>query len=284
LSRVDTSTGVDIAARPVGVFDSGVGGLSVLREIVRELPHEHVLYVADSRHAPYGDRGEDFIVRRSRAIVEFLVREQAKAVVVACNTATGVAIASLRAAFAIPIVGIEPAVKPAAASTRSGVVGVLATSRTLASAKFKRLLEQHGSGVRVLAQACPGLVEQVEAGDLSGPGTRSLVARYVAPLVAQGADTIVLGCTHYVALIPMMREAAGPAVDVIDPAGPVARELGRRLREVGMLARSGRAGRQRFWTSGDPDRVGPVIGRLWTADIDIERLPPQYCEVEEKEE
>jgi glutamate racemase len=262
--------------RPVGVFDSGVGGLSVLREIVAVLPHETTLYVADSRYAPYGDRDEAFIARRSRAIADFLVSKGAKAIVVACNTATGVAIAGLRAACPIPVIGIEPAVKPAAAATRSGVVGVLATRRTLESGKFQRLLQQHGAGATIITQPCPGLVEQIEAGDLSGETTRRLVAGFVAPLLARGADTIVLGCTHYVAVIPLIRERAGPDVQVLDPARPVARELERRLDECGLRA-SGPGGQQ-FWTSGDPARVGSVFDRVWGHPMEVRALPPEFCE------
>ena len=159
----------------IGVFDSGVGGLSLLREVRRELPHEDVIYVADSGHAPYGDKPVEIIRQRSSAIVGFLVRQGAKAVVVACNTATSVAVDGLRRDWTIPIVAIEPAVKPAAATTRSGVVGVLATGQTIASPRFARLTDTFAAGVEVIAQPCPGLVEQIEKGDLSGPAPRALL-------------------------------------------------------------------------------------------------------------
>lgn len=213
------------SADPVGVFDSGVGGLAILREIRHELPGEDLLYVADSGHAPYGDKSTALIEERSLAIAEFLVSQHAKALVVACNTATGVAIKALRARFQVPIVAMEPAVKPAAAHTRSGVIGVLATSRTIASDNFARLHERFGSEVKILMQACPGLVEQVEAGNLSGDRTRALVEQYVLPLVEQRADTLVLGCTHYPFLAPLIREIAGTGVAIIDPSPAIAREL-----------------------------------------------------------
>src|SRR5574340_1031098 len=190
--------------KPIGVFDSGVGGLSVLREIRRELPGEHLLYVADSGHAPYGDKPRQMIEARSVAIVEFLLNRGAKAVVVACNTATGASVETLRARFAVPIVAMEPAVKPAAESTKSGVIGVLATSGTLGSGNFARLHQRFGAKVEILVQACPGLVELVEAGDLSGDRTRALIEKYLVPLLAQQADNIVLGCTHYPFLAPLM--------------------------------------------------------------------------------
>lgn len=267
------------ARGPIGVFDSGVGGLSVLREIRRALPHEDVLYVADSGFAPYGDREADFIERRSDAIVRFLVREGTRAVVVACNTATGVAIDALRARFSIPIVAIEPAIKPAAVSTRSGVVGVLATTATLSSSKFASLLDRHGAAVQVVVQPCPGLVEQVEQGDLDGPTTRALVARYIEPLLQQGADTLVVGCTHYTFLTPLIRACAGPEVLVIDPAPAVARELRRRLELEGLGPRTdGEPATDRFWSSGPLDQAARVLGQLWAGGTVVRALPPEFCE------
>ncbi len=258
---------------PIGVFDSGVGGLSVLREIRRELPGEHLLYVADSGHAPYGDKPAELIEARAVAIVEFLISQRAKAIVVACNTATGVAIRMLRARYALPIIAMEPAVKPAAAHTRSGVVGVLATSRTIASDNFARLHQRFGTGVKILMQACPGLVEQVEAGDLQGASTRALIERYVAPLVAQGADSLVLGCSHYPFLAALIREIAGPGVAIIDPSPAIARELRRRLTAARLLSNANRGGTEQFWTSSTPEASRPVIAQLWQANIAMQRLP-----------
>lgn len=258
---------------PIGVFDSGVGGLSVLREIRRELPGEDLLYVADSGHAPYGDKAREAIEARSVAIVEFLLSRNAKAIVVACNTATGAAVETLRARFQVPIVAMEPAVKPAAESTKSGVIGVLATSGTLGSNNFARLHERFGAKADILVQACPGLVELVEAGNLFGDKTRALVEKYLVPLLEQQADNIVLGCTHYPFLAPLIRDIAGPAVSIIDPAGAVARELRRRLANAGQLSDQGHAGTERFWTSGKPDKAQPVISQLWEAAIEVSSLP-----------
>jgi glutamate racemase len=257
------------------VFDSGVGGLSVLREIRRELAAEDLVYVADSGYAPYGDRPAGYVQSRAVAIVEFLIAQGAKAVVVACNTATGIAVDALRARFDLPIVAIEPAVKPAVAETRSGVVGVLATTQTLASEKFMKLLEAHAGNARVLSQPGPGLAEQVEAGDLSGPKTRSLVEQFVRPLVEQGADTIVLGCTHYPFLRPLIQEAAGGGVTLIDPAVPVARELHRRLRAQGLLSPETRKGTEQFWTTGPADQARGVIGQLWTPGVNVRVVASQ---------
>ena len=183
---------------PVGVFDSGVGGLSVLADIRAQLPSESLLYVADSGHVPYGEKSPAYIRARCRKISAFLLEMGAKALVLACNTATVAAIADLRAQYPnVPILGLEPAIKPAAAQTRSGVIGVLATSGTLASDRFATLRDQFAGAAHVVTQACPGLVECVERGDLHSPETRQLLARYVAPLLAAGCDTLILGCTHY---------------------------------------------------------------------------------------
>jgi glutamate racemase len=264
------------AENPIGVFDSGVGGLSVLREIRRELPGEDLLYVADSGHAPYGDKSTQLIEARSIAIVEFLVSQHAKAIVVACNTATGAAIATLRARFPVPIVAMEPAVKPAAAHTKSGVIGVLATSGTIASENFAKLHARFGADVNILVQACPGLAEQVETGDLSGDKTRALIEQYVVPLLEQGADTIVLGCTHYPFLASLIQEIAGPTVAIIDPAAAIARELRRRLASIKQLSPEARAGTERFWTSAVPGKAKPIISQLWQADIDVRSLPKEH--------
>jgi len=260
-------------SNPIGVFDSGVGGLSVLREIRRELPNENLLYVADSAHAPYGDKSDDEIEVRAIAIVEFLVNRQAKAIVVACNTATGAAIATLRARFSVPIVAMEPAVKPAATHTKSGVVGVLATSRTLSSGNFARLSARFGTDVNFLMQACPGLVEQVESGNLSGSDTRQLVERYVLPLLERNADTLVLGCTHYPFLTPLIQEIAGASVTIINPAPAVARELRRRLESIAMLSQGARPGVEHFWSSAKSETARMVIAQLWAAGITVHPLP-----------
>lgn len=203
--------------RPVGVFDSGVGGLSIVREMRRLLPRLDIVYVSDARYLPYGDKPDAFIEARAFAIGEFLVGEGAQALVVACNTATAAAVHALRARFALPIVGIEPAVKPASQATRSGIVGILATAGTLQSRKYAELLERFGHFTRVLSQPASGLVERVEAGDLDGPRTMALLRSYLQPLLDAGADTIVLGCTHYPFLSGAIRAIAGEGVHIIDP-------------------------------------------------------------------
>jgi glutamate racemase len=259
------------AAAPIGVFDSGVGGLSVLRHIRAALPAEDLLYVADSAHAPYGNKSAQFVESRACAIAEFLVARGAKALVVACNTATAAAIASLRARFDLPIVGMEPAVKPAVEATRAGVIGVLATSGTLESGKFAELVGRFGARARVLVRPCPGLVERVEQGDLDGPRTRRLLEGFVVPLLEQGADTLVLGCTHYPFLIPLLRELAGTRVAIVESGAAVARQLVRRLAATDFSPATGQ-GSERFFSSGDPARLEALLPRLWGAGAPVERL------------
>jgi len=257
---------------PIGVFDSGVGGLSVLLHIREELPHENLLYVADSAHAPYGGKSPDEIRARSVALSEFLISRGAKALVVACNTATAAAISTLRERFDIPVIGMEPAVKPAVAATRNGVVGVLATTGTLQSARFAALLENHGQNVRVVTQGCPGLMECIERGELAAPETRDLLGRYLRPLLEQGADTIVLGCTHYPFLKPLIREIAGEGIVLIDTGAAVARQVRRRIEEAGLLSPAQAQGSRDFWTSGDAARGRIVVERLW-GPAEVEPLP-----------
>lgn len=268
----DDGTQMVANQKPVGVFDSGVGGLSVLQALRQELPHEHFLYVGDSGCAPYGDRSARFVVERAITITDFLVNQDAKAVVIACNTATGVAAEPLRVRFAVPIVAIEPAVKPAASRTRSRVVGVLATTGTLASPNVGKLLANYGTDVEFVIQPCPGLADRVEKGDLVSDDTRALVKRYVRPIVDKGADIIVLGCTHYPFLRPLIEEAAGPGVDVIDPAAPVARELRRRLEAASLLNDTAAPGTERFWTTGVLEVMAPIVRQLWGTNVDIAGL------------
>jgi glutamate racemase len=263
--------------QPVGVFDSGVGGLSVLRALRQELPHEHFLYAGDSGCAPYGGRPDAFVIERANTITRFLVGQGAKAVVVACNTATAVAVDALRAQYAVPIVAIEPAVKPAAARTRSRVVGVLATAGTVTSRRMRDLLaRQRDQGVaedvEFVVQACPGLADRVEKGDLTSSETRALVERYVTPIVDRGADVLVLGCTHYPFLRPLIEDVAGPGVDVIDPAMAVARELRRRLEAADLLNRAEQAGSERFFTTGSVEVAGRLVRQLWGPGVGVSEL------------
>ena len=259
-------------SRPIGVFDSGLGGLSVLREVRALLPAEDLLYVADSRFVPYGGRSPDAIRERAECLTRFLVEEGAKAIVVACNTATACAVTRLRTHWPVPVVGMEPAIKPAVHETRAGIVGVLATEGTLASGRFAALLEQYAGACRVITQPCPGLVEAVEAGELRGPRIEGLLARYVTPLLDAGADALILGCTHYPFLRPALAAFAGDHVRIIDTGEAVARQLVRRLDFDGLHAPPGRRGEAAFWTTGDPVAGGEALQRLWDAGARLQHL------------
>ena len=259
---------------PVAVFDSGVGGLSVLREIRNLLPHEDLLYVADSAHVPYGEKSRHFIETRAIFITEFFIRQQAKAVVVACNTATSAAVETLRARFDIPIIAMEPAIKPAAQQTRSNVIGVLATSGTLSSERFASLTARHGNGVKIVVQPCPGWVELVEHGNINNKEAHILVDRYVTPLLEKGVDTLVLGCTHYPFLKNTIQETAGNNVTIIDPSPAVAREVQRRLHHHQLLnSNQNKKGEYIFWSSGDPTQVAHLISILWRERVTVNNLP-----------
>ena len=208
---------------PVGIFDSGLGGLSVLRAVRAQLPAERVIYVADSRYAPYGERDDDFIADRTLAIGEWLVSQGAKALVVACNTATAQSIALVRERLAIPLVGVEPGVKPAALGSKSRVAGVLATQSTLRSARFQALLERHATGCRMLCQPGLGLVQAIECGDVGSPELLALLRGYLQPMLEAGADTLVLGCTHYPFLDAAIRSIVGDRMTLIDTGVAVSR-------------------------------------------------------------
>lgn len=262
---------------PIGIFDSGVGGLSVFREIRAQLPNERLLYVADSGHAPYGNKPTPFVVQRSLVISAFLIEQGAKALVAACNTATAAAIHELRRHFNMPIVGIEPAVKPAVAMTRTGVVGILATDNTLRSDKFAHLLHQHGHRARILVQPGSGLADCVERGDLHSIQTRHLLEGYLAPLLQAGMDTLVLGCTHYPFLITLLRELIGADISVVDPSPAVARRLRDCLVNSDLLAiEDGALRGERYFTSGALEPTTTVMQRLLGTALHLEMLPEPF--------
>lgn len=257
---------------PIGVFDSGVGGLSVLREIRQTLPNESLLYVADSGHVPYGEKTPEQIRERSRSIARFLLSQGAKALVVACNTATAAAVADLRERHDLPIIGMEPAVKPAARATRTGVVGVLATTGTLQSARFAALLDRFAGSVKVVTQPCPGLVEYIEQGELDSPRVLALLRGFTQPLLSAGCDTLILGCTHYPYVRSALESVLPAGVTLIDTGAAVARQLQTRLAILEMTA-SGPPRPGQFWSSGDPQALRRVLPTLWGEPGSVELLP-----------
>jgi len=213
---------------PIGIFDSGLGGLSVLKEVRQQLPHESIIYVADQGRLPYGPRPAEQICQFAGQITQFLLSHNSKIIVVACNTASAAALRHLRATFpGVPFVGMEPAIKPAAEQTQSRVVGVIGTQSTVQSEVFASVVERFAGGVTVIPRACPGLVTQVEAGEFDTPATEALLHTYLDPMLADGIDSLVLGCTHFAFLKPAIQRIVGPAVNIIDPAPAVARQVGR---------------------------------------------------------
>jgi len=216
---------------PVGVFDSGLGGLSVLREVRALLPHESLIYFADSRYAPYGEKPERFVEARTLQVCEWLVAQGCKALVIACNTATMHAVQILRERLGVPIIGVEPGLKPAAAASRSKVVGVLATANTLKSAKFNRLLTSLGGESLFLCEAGIGLVPLIEQGDVSSDAVRQKLDAFLTPMLEAGADTLVLGCTHYPFLSETIEDLVGNRLALIDTGVAIARQLARKLAE-----------------------------------------------------
>lgn len=241
----------------IAVFDSGLGGLSVLKHLRLLLPNADFTYFADQARAPYGDREADEVLTFSREIVGHLTMVPTAAVVVACNTASSVALEPLRSDFvATPIIGMEPAVKPAANATRSGVIGVLATTRTVESERLARLIDTYAPALEVVTKACPGLVELVEDGLLESEHTRNVVTGFVRPLIEGGVDTLVLGCTHFSFLESVIRSAAGPEVTIIDPAEAVAR------RAASLVSSPEGSSSVQFETTGDPVRFRRQLSEL----------------------
>lgn len=265
-------TPIQSVHQPIAVFDSGLGGLTVLRALRAQLPHEDYFYFADTRFLPYGDRPETFLRERGVLIAHALVERGAKALVIACNTATAAAAEAIRAAIDLPIVALEPGVKPAAALTRNGVVGVLATTRTLQSERFQRLVGNHASHLQVLSQACPGLAEAIEMQGPDSPEVESLLDVFVAPLAAAGADVVVLGCTHYPWVAEAIRRRMPGEVSLLDTGEPVARQLDRLLGAAGLLG--GGSGRLTVATSGAPHKVSATVDRLWGEHLPVEHWEP----------
>lgn len=251
--------------RPVGIFDSGVGGLTILQAVRRALPEEDLIFIADQSHVPYGVRPLEEVRSFSVAVLRCLLERSCKLVVVACNTASAAALKHLRTVFPeLPIVGMEPAVKPAAETTQSGVVGVLATPATFQGELYASVVEHFASGVKIMQDTCPGLVMQIEAGNLDGAETRTILERALAPMLKAGIDTVVMGCTHYPFVTPLVQEIAGPGVRVIDPSAAVARQTSRLL-EAHNLCNDGSSGRQAatiYLTTGAADALRRTLQAL----------------------
>lgn len=258
--------------QPIAVFDSGLGGLTVLRALRDRLPQEDYFYFADTRFLPYGDRPEVFLRERGVLIAKALARRGVKALVIACNTATAAAAEAIRAAIDLPVVALEPGVKPAVALTQSGVIGVLATTRTLESERFQRLVGNHAHHLQVIAQACPGLAGAIEAQGPDSTQVASLLDTFVAPLAAAAADVVVLGCTHYPWVAEAIARRMPAGTRLLDTGEPVARQLERLLAASNLLG--GGHGRLTVATSGAPVSVSATVVRLWGTNLHVEHWEP----------
>ncbi len=250
----------------IGIYDSGLGGLTVLRAVRALLPQHDLLYLADTAFCPYGSRPVEEVRERAHVCTNWLVSQGAGVVVVACNTASSAALELLRTEVSVPVVGMEPGIKPAIQASQTGQVGVLATGGTLAGTRFASLVQRFATQVAVHTIPCPGLVEQVEAGDLDGWATRALLEQYLSPLQAQDVDTIVLGCTHFPFLTPLIRELVGPHITIIDTGPAVARQVAR----VASVPVGN--GLMRFVTTGDPVQVAIVLARLNFTEWYVEQI------------
>jgi glutamate racemase len=258
---------------PIGIFDSGVGGISVLRAIRQQMPEESILYFGDQGHIPYGPRPMKQIRDFSQAITEFLLAQGAKIIVVACNTASAAALQYLRETYAdVQFVGMEPAVKPAAERTQTGKVGVLATPTTFQGALYASVVERFANGVELFQNTCPGLVQQIEAGDLGGKKTRLILEDALLPMLEKKIDTVVLGCTHYPFVIPLIQQIVGEGIRVIDPAPAVAKQIRRVLEARERRNLSASNGEVTFYTSGVPDSLRSLLPKLLGESGEIRKV------------
>jgi glutamate racemase len=258
---------------PIGIFDSGIGGLSVLVHIRKQLPAEDLIYVADSLHLPYGTKSTEYVIRRSLLISEFLLDQGVKSIVVACNTATAASVAVLRNRFDVPIIGMEPGVKPGIESSKNGTVAILATDGTLGSEKFKNLMRRFNEQADIIIQPCHGWVELVEKQDNDPPTAESIIRERISPLLQRGVDTIVLGCTHYPFLRHHIERITEGTVHIIDTGEAVARQLKRLLAAHHLLNPSSKAGSEQFWSSAPSTLNARIVSRLWGKPCLLNQLP-----------
>lgn len=272
-------------AAPIGIFDSGVGGISICHAIRRTLPSERLIYFADVGFSPYGNKSTELIHKRSEYIANFLVNKGCKAIVVACNTATVNSIKNLRSLFSVPIVGVEPGIKPAMLNSRTGIVGVLATEKTLSSASFQALKYSFSKTVKVEVQACPEFVHLVENLDHQGEVAEKVAEQYIQPLLDKGVDQLILGCTHFSFLRKAIEACVQGRAEIIETAIPVAAELKRRLYELNIHREyeggSGEGGEEgveeggeEFWSSGTASQVAMKINALWGLDSPVREVRP----------
>lgn len=253
---------------PIGVFDSGVGGISILIELRRLLPAEDLLYFADSRYCPYGTKPSNQIKARTLEIAKILVSKGVKAIVIACNAACTAGLEPIREHYPrLPVIGIEPALKPAQDLSRNGKIGVLATNLTLQGERFLHLVEKYGTGVEVFTQPAPGLADLVEQGQLDTEETKELLQKYLQPLLAKDIDTLILGCTHYPFVRPLIQKICGPSIMILDNGLAIAKQTARMLEQRNLLHSVAQSGEVTFYTSGDAELVKIILHKLWPEPI-----------------
>jgi glutamate racemase len=250
---------------PIGLFDSGFGGLSIWSEIRKAMPEESTHYIADSSYAPYGEKAQSLLLERCHKLTQHLLHKGCKLIVVACNTATTNAISELRASYAVPFIGIEPAIKPAALQTSSKHVGVLATKGTLSSQLFHQTRDLHTQGITLHERVGAGLVEAIEKGALGSPDLRKLLQFHLEPLLAQNIDVLVLGCTHYPFLQPLLKELLPSQVQLIDSAEAVARQTKAVLSQFQLMAPSKQEGKASFYSSGKTELLEQFLSQMGVA-------------------
>lgn len=258
---------------PIGIYDSGVGGLSVLREVRRLLPAEDLIYVGDQAHVPYGLRDMQEIQQLTKGVTRFLLDQDCKLIVIACNTASAAGLNLMREKYPqVPFVGMEPAVKPAAEQTHSGKVGVLATPTTFSGQLYASVVERFAHDVQLFTSTSPGLVAQIEKGNLDTPKTRKILEQALLPMLQKGVDTLVMGCTHYPFVIPAIERITAGKARVIDPAPAVARQVQRVLGQQNLLNAAAQPGKARFFTSGDPRHFSGLIRQLIGMEAEAQAL------------
>ncbi|MFD2166076.1 glutamate racemase [Thalassotalea euphylliae] len=258
---------------PIGIFDSGIGGISIARCISEMLPNEQLIYVADSGFAPYGDKSNEEIIARVHSVAKFLINQGVKAIVVACNTATVIAIESLRKQYQLPIIGVEPAIKPAALVSKAKSVGILVTQATANNPRFLELVDRHKLDAEVHIQPCPGLVQQIEQGQHHSEHCNALLSRYITPLVLKGIDTLVLGCTHYPLISQQIQQHLPTSIELLETAKPVTQELKRRLLAQQLLNSTEQMNvKKQVYSSAFFQNQQYVIEKFWPTALSYQQL------------
>lgn len=263
------------ASGPIGIFDSGAGGLTILSALRKELPHESYIYIGDTANCPYGVRSDAEVIELTSRACRFLIEKRAKLIVIACNTASQAALAALRASFDLSFIGVVPAVKPATRLTRKGKIGIIATNQSASSTYLRQLIDEFAGGIQVYAEGCPGLVTLVEAGKLNGVEAAAEVKEAIRPLISQGVDVLVLGCTHFPALRPVIQEQAGPGVTIIDSGDAIARRTRSVLETENLTtpvtSQNASEGSLEVWCSGDAQDFRRVASKVLGYDVIVKQ-------------